>query len=171
MERRKGQGKKSHWHSYKKNRPVRRFMTFSDARGVFREVWGGYSPKVYDSDFMRIVSNQLEEFYEGATLIADNHFKKIADELSVVTIIAPSSERKPKGDDEGKAVEVPTHAETARNKKIRKLRARVEMLYARLNSVLGSLYPCWRDTPERLNNAVRFGIGVINWRLTHPKRT
>ena len=47
-------GRKSTAWSYKLNRPGRRFMFVQDLRRRVRKVFGGYSPKVYDGDFLEI---------------------------------------------------------------------------------------------------------------------
>jgi hypothetical protein len=36
--------------SYKLNTPGQRFQVVCDARGKVQQLWGGYSPKVYDGD-------------------------------------------------------------------------------------------------------------------------
>jgi hypothetical protein len=36
--------------SYKKNAPGRRFMALQDGKGRYRALWGGYSPKICDSE-------------------------------------------------------------------------------------------------------------------------
>src|SRR6185437_2624379 len=45
--------KKGAYWSYKNNRPAQRYMLFSDGRGRVRILWGGYSPKLYDSNALK----------------------------------------------------------------------------------------------------------------------
>ena len=66
--------KSSDW-SYKKNRPAQQYMCMSDALGYVIHFWGGYSPKVYDGQFLAITRNELNEDSCGATVIADTHFE------------------------------------------------------------------------------------------------
>src|SRR4051812_1720583 len=66
--------KSSDW-SYKENRPVQRYMCLSDELGHVICFWGGYSPKVYDGQFLTITQNELNEDLHGATVIADTHFE------------------------------------------------------------------------------------------------
>jgi hypothetical protein len=61
--------------SYKANLPAQRFMALSDAHGCFHMLWGGYSPKVYDGEFLKMQRQFIEEELAGATVLADNHFK------------------------------------------------------------------------------------------------
>jgi hypothetical protein len=38
-------------------------------------MWGGYSPKVYDGEFLKMQCQFIEEELAGATVLTDNHFK------------------------------------------------------------------------------------------------
>ena len=44
----------SHDWSYKCNSPGHRYAFLSDADGQIRKLWGGYSPKVYDGNFLEL---------------------------------------------------------------------------------------------------------------------
>ncbi|ELR24171.1 uncharacterized protein ACA1_376440 [Acanthamoeba castellanii str. Neff] len=40
--------------SYKLNSPGQHFMVLLNAHGQFQALWGGYSPKIFDGDFLKI---------------------------------------------------------------------------------------------------------------------
>jgi len=42
--------------SYKENGPARRFMMVTDGRGSVKRIWGPYSPKTYDGDFLKAIN-------------------------------------------------------------------------------------------------------------------
>lgn len=62
--------------SFKEISPAQRYMAVVDAKGRPVKIWGGYSPKVYDGDFLKINQDFIEEKFNGATIIADYHFEK-----------------------------------------------------------------------------------------------
>jgi hypothetical protein len=67
--------KKSDW-SYKLNRPGCWFMFLHNGRGKVCRLWVGYSPKLFDSDFLDLNKRWIERKLDGAGIIADNHFEK-----------------------------------------------------------------------------------------------
>jgi len=78
------------WWSGKEGCPARRYMVMADGFGLVRQAWGGYSPKVYDAHFLRIVKPWLEENCRGISIIGDTHFFSAADVISDPQIIAPA---------------------------------------------------------------------------------
>jgi Transposase DDE domain len=67
--------KASSW-SYKLNAPEQRFQLLSDATGYIRGLWGGYSPKIYDGDWVQLMKYDLAQEYPGSHIIADTHYEK-----------------------------------------------------------------------------------------------
>jgi hypothetical protein len=60
--------------SYKLNSSSQHFMALQDAHGKIHALWGGYSPKVYNGDFLKSHKDWLDEYLAGATVITDTHF-------------------------------------------------------------------------------------------------
>jgi hypothetical protein len=60
--------------SYKLNLPGQRFMALLDACGWFCALWGGYSPKVYNSNFLKMQHEFIKTQLHGAVILGDNHF-------------------------------------------------------------------------------------------------
>ena len=69
-----GWSSKNDDYSYKTKSPARRYLFLTDARGVVRQVWGGYSPKIFDGNATEFLSPWIEANLGGATVVADQHF-------------------------------------------------------------------------------------------------
>jgi len=67
--------KKSKNWSFKLNAPGGRFMVLCDRSQKVRAVWGGFSCKVYDSDFLDLKSEWIQKYLKGGHILADNHFR------------------------------------------------------------------------------------------------
>ena len=66
--------KDSCW-SFKLNGPGQRYTVVIDAWGVVQKVWGGYSPKTYDGDWVRLCANDLLTNFKGAHIIGDVYYE------------------------------------------------------------------------------------------------
>ena len=66
--------KDSCW-SFKLNRPARCYTVVIDARGVVQKVWGGYSPKMYDGDWIKLCADDLCSNFDGAHILGDVHYE------------------------------------------------------------------------------------------------
>jgi hypothetical protein len=49
-------------------------MVLADGKGVIRKLWGGYSPKIHDGNWLEIHKEWFEENLVGGVVVADNHF-------------------------------------------------------------------------------------------------
>ena len=67
--------KSSDW-SYKLNRPALRYMIIRDGAGNICRVWGGYTPKLYDGDFLEVHKDEIEHDFTYGVILADNHFSR-----------------------------------------------------------------------------------------------
>src|SRR5579883_2082400 len=68
--------RKSAWWSYKLNAPGRRFTFLIDCRRRILKIWGGYSPKVHDGEFITVQQEFFEEKLNGAAILGDQHYSK-----------------------------------------------------------------------------------------------
>ena len=165
--------KKGPMFSYKENHPAQRYMMLSDGKTRIRRLWGGFSPKVYDSDSTLQILPPLAERLKGVDLIADNHFLSTAKALAGrICIHAPTAERdrsETEFDEEtirtGVGLSFPTREESQRNASIRHLRSPVERPFGKLKTLFKCFKPYWPGNPERQNKAVYFACGVHNWRI------
>jgi hypothetical protein len=61
--------------SYKlKLSPSQCFMALLNVCGQFHVLWGGYLPKIFNGDFLKIQQEFIETKLKGAVVLADNHF-------------------------------------------------------------------------------------------------
>jgi hypothetical protein len=51
--------------SYKANGPAQRYQVVSSAAGRIQKIWGGYSPKVFDGNWLNINKQQLVELFKN----------------------------------------------------------------------------------------------------------
>jgi hypothetical protein len=162
--KRKGRGKKSIYWSGKEGAPGWRFMTLSDGRNVIRQIWGGYSPKVYDGHFIDVIKGQLNDTIPGTGILADSHFHLARAAIPKVTIFAPKPEQTAINPETQEEYSKLTKEEQKRNGEIRAKRARVEQLYSSIKSQMGSLKLPWTEDLKQLDNVVYFSAGVHNWK-------
>lgn len=134
--------------SYKLNAPGVRFMILRDASGRIRKVWGGYSPKVFDGDFLKINRDWLEENLMGATVLADQHFEWGRKHIDSVTFITPHKTPARRANMEGTGQL--TAQQKHDNETLHAARATVELAIGRLVGTFEALQHHWRESDEQL---------------------
>ena len=72
----KFKSRKGDYWSGKLSRPAWRYMALRDGNMKIRYVWGGYSPKTYDAEFMRNHKKWFKDNLSGVAILADTHFFK-----------------------------------------------------------------------------------------------
>lgn len=159
----KGWSKKNPDWSYKENSPGRRYMIIRDGKGRIRKIWGGYSPKIHDGNFLELWREWIEENLAGAGVIADEHFgwgKQHLKEVKYYTPIRrpPSKKRTYDGEDIAKL----TKNEEAYNEAIHSARARVENPFAQLKKKWVALGSPWAEEDEQLDHLIRVAIAIYN---------
>lgn len=163
-ERYRGMSRKSTDWSFKLNRPGRRFMFLRDGKGRIRKLWGGYSPKLYDGDFLDLHRRPLESELNGAKIIADTHFavgKKMFENVTFVTPWPEPGTRKRKRDGEG--LEKLSKEKRRDNKIIRAARSRVEDSFGIIKTTFRALNKPWAEEVEQLDNLVLLAVGCYNF--------
>jgi hypothetical protein len=149
--------------SHKKNGPGRRYMAIQDAHGRFRALWGEYSPKVWDGEWLCLYRAWIESSLAGATMIGDQHFEggKTFNNVNFITPIKrPTGKRK-----SGQAVAVLTKAEEHLNHAIHTTRARVELGFGRAEAPFQALQGLWKEDDEQLTALVWLAVSIANTRL------
>lgn len=53
--------------SFKKNSPAQHFMVLQDANCKIQAVWGGYTPKLHDGEFLKLQQDWIKEHLTGAS--------------------------------------------------------------------------------------------------------
>lgn len=130
-------------------------MVAMNGNGIIQAVWGPYSPKTHDSDFIQFHQTELSDTFAGLTLVGDAHFSwgRTAGSIPDVRVLAPYSDagRKQKRVSlEGQQQE--SHLSAAQqhyNQLVCEVRARVESPFGlakvRFN---GLLYPFGEDDDQ-----------------------
>ena len=155
--------------SYKCNSPGQRYMAISDAKGKIRYLNGGYSPKVYDGDWLKINKNWVATKLHGARIIADNHFevgRNLSPEAVTFLVnyhetVGPQLNAAGGVGQSGPRVHL-TKDQVRFNKIHETARARVESPFARLKNKFVALHKPWSESPLQQDYLVNIGCAVIN---------
>jgi hypothetical protein len=67
--------KKDAGYSFKLDAPGQRYQLLVNAHGLAVGLWGGYSPKVYDGDWIKVMREFIGQNFKGAHIIADTHYE------------------------------------------------------------------------------------------------
>lgn len=156
--------RKSESWSYKENSPAQRFSLVHDLDGKVRYIWGGYSPKTYDSDFVMIQKDFFDIKFRNATIVADCHYAKAAKELQsckiITPFVTPSNSGKTKST--GKGIQKLTKKQVSYNKAVRCVRAKVEMPYGVMKNKFAALAKPFYEKPKYQNYLVLLAAAVYN---------
>jgi hypothetical protein len=169
IKRFKGYTKKHPSHSFKLNKPGRRYMTLMDGKGIVRKVWGGYSPKLYDGDFLESHKYEIEETFKGA-VIADNHVskgKKLFKKVKFYTNFAEKKSEEREGYNEDFSTSEEVKVKKKFNADHQKVRARVETPYGYLKKKFDSFVEPWESSEQQLDYLVKTALAFRTHKLTH----
>ena len=173
--------KDSRW-SFKLNGPAQRYTIIIDARGVVQKVWGGYSPKMYDGDWIKLCADDLCSNFDGAHILGDIYYelgnrvmKGIQAENNVKFYVPFAEPRRRKckrsltEEDPSLGVSKLSKAQLSWNLKISKLRARVESPFGLVKDrweLLGSVF---YEDDEQQDRLVQIVFATHNWLIRHPR--
>ncbi|KAL0479219.1 hypothetical protein AKO1_009235 [Acrasis kona] len=158
--------KKSSGWSYKANSPAQRYMTLVDGRSRIVKLWGGYSPKIYDGDFLKL----KKEFFEdtlgrGANILGDNHFmagtkfRKCKFYCNIKNKTAKDTENK------GKRLSMLTKDQKKFNGQHRTARAAVENPFGAMQTRFTMLKEPFQESESQQDALVTFACGHHNFLL------
>jgi hypothetical protein len=167
--------KDANW-SFKCNGPGQRFQILIDAKGRVQKVWGGYSPKLYDGDWIKIAGEVLIDHCDGAHIIADTHYetanrtlKLLRTEPNVVfytPIAKPRGKKRKRSEsdltDPSLGVAVLTKEQEAWNARIAHVRSRVESPFGLIKNKWKSLGGVFFEGEEQQNYLVYIAFAVHN---------
>ena len=172
---------KDHRWSYKVNGPGQRYTVVMDARGIIQKIWGGYSPKLYDGDWLKLCAGDLLSNFRGAHIIGDVHYElgngimKGIEPSPSVKFYVPFSEPRGRKQKRTPTVEDPslgfsklTKTQLSWNLKISKLRAQVESPFGRVKSKWEALGGVFYEDEDQQDLLVQIAFGVENWIIRHP---
>jgi len=155
--------------SYKANGPGSRFMLLSDGKGSIKQIWGPYSPKTYDGDFLKLRKNELSGLMKGCTAVADCHFAwarprgTIKDVRFLVPYSKPGKKRKLPDDQQDQDLDP---LQQNYNQLVRNVRARVESPFGLMKRRFTALEGPFGEDETQLKYLVHFAAVVENKRAS-----
>jgi len=159
-------GRKSIYWSGKLNRPAWRYQILRDGCGKICKLWGGYSPKVYDSDFVKIEKQWLERHLRGTAILADTHYFKGREYISNPEILATPPDNASADLLKLRGFSTTTKEARVRSKAIKNNRGVVEQCFAAMKNTFiplaGGPYTSWRESGLELDFVVEWACGVYN---------
>jgi hypothetical protein len=144
--------------SYKLNRPGRRYMLVRDGAGKIVYINGGYSPKLYDSEFLDAHKSDWEQQFSGSTIVADEHFRRGGEEFKEVTWVTPYKEAP-----ENRRGAL-TKKERDWNKAITKVRARLECPFGEVKQKWSALSQPWAEDETQLDHLVKLSFAFYTFK-------
>ena len=140
--------KKSGDWSYKENSPGRRFMLISDGFGRVRKLWGPYSPKIQDGDFIKRKRKWFERKLVGGVVVGDNHFSP-GRNFKKVTFHVPYSKTQKEWKDKKDY-----------SSDVRNVRHRVESAFGTIKLLFQSLSEPFSESEIELDYLVNYACGI-----------
>lgn len=145
-----------------------RYMMISDAKGIVRKVWSGYTPKLYDGHFLQANKDYIEEHFYDAHIVADAHFSlgKTTFRHPIFytnyTITKSKKRDRDQDSDEDDPVATLVKKKEEFNKSHSKVRARVEQPFALIGNRFKSLHNVWMEDLDQLNYLIFYSVAVHN---------
>jgi hypothetical protein len=157
--------------SYKLNAPGRRFTLLIDCKRRILKAWGGYSPKVYDGDFITTHRDFFEDQLTGAAILGDQHYS-MGKTFGNVKFYVPwkKPNKKKVGKEDSSGLETLSKEKQRWNDIVRKARARVELPFSDLKMTWKSLAQPWNENVKYLDMVIWIAIGVHNRTLEISNR-
>jgi len=153
---------------YKENGPARRFMMVTDGRGSVKRIWGPYSPKTYDGDFLKCHQQDLSTALNKCNVVADCHFAWARPEGTInnvrFLVPYPKSNKKRKRQENNEDQDLDPLQKNY-NKIVRSVRARVESPFGLMKQRFKALNgPFWEDEVQ-MKKLVYFAAVIENNRV------
>jgi hypothetical protein len=159
--------KKDPYWSFKKNSMGRRYQAIFDAAGRVRGLWGGYSPKIIDNQWVEMNKHTLKEKFDGSTIIADGHYYASRKKVDGITFVVPTPKTVKKQTNNADDSTKLTKEQQTLNKQIRNLRARVELPFGIIHNKFKALSKTFRDNADQLDYLVFYAFGIYNRQLNN----
>eukprot|EP01117_Protostelium_nocturnum_P002425 TRINITY_DN1310_c0_g1_i3.p1 TRINITY_DN1310_c0_g1~~TRINITY_DN1310_c0_g1_i3.p1 ORF type:complete len:304 (-),score=60.68 TRINITY_DN1310_c0_g1_i3:62-973(-) len=147
------QSKKADNWSHKLNAPGQRYMVLQDRSGYIRKVWGGYSPKVPDYDFLKVEAQWFRDNCAGERILGDCHFGWGEKNIKECKFTVPKENPKNKKGTPENLKRKLTKKDEKRNGEIRNLRARVEHPFGKLVQGWECFNKPWAEDEAEMNYA------------------
>jgi hypothetical protein len=162
--------KKSRDWSSKENSPAQRYMSIVDGRGRTVKLWGGYSPKLYDGDFLKMKRKFFErKLGEGAVILGDNHFSEGLNFKKCKFYVNPKDKKQRDPEEKGKRLSTLTKEQKSVRKAIAQARAAVESPFGVIKNRFKILGQPFMESNNQQDALVTFALGHHNYVLRKRK--
>jgi hypothetical protein len=162
-EKKAGESRKGPQWSWKLNKPGRRFMTICDGKRRIRKIWGGYSPKIHDGNWLEIFKDWFEKNLVGAGILGDDHFSWGRKKIKGVKFFTPFRKPpRPRNPRPGQGRTKLTKAQKTFNSHLTALRARVESPYGSFKTMFAALGKPFAENEQQHDYLVLIAAGVHN---------
>jgi len=152
---------KSSWWSYKLNSPGLRYNALTNAKGQVNCLFGPYSPKIYDGDFLLMHQDFFESQLSNFVLIGDNHYKYGRENFSNVKIHAPYTNKRKRSEDvEGETLL--TNSQQKYNRELAQVRSRVELVFASIKNKFYSLNSPFKLSLQQHKYLMKYAVAIHN---------
>lgn len=159
-------GPQTEYWSGKSNCNAQRFMVITDFQGRIQEVFGGYSPKVYDAHFVQIMKSHFVKNYSKAIFLADNHFSSVNDYFEYPKFYCPTRETNTNSDsvdpETQEGLNTLTKKQQMKNNAIRVARGKVERPFAVTKTKFQALEEKWKEELPQLTYLFFVACAVHN---------
>lgn len=153
--------KNENW-SYKLKSLGRRFQFLMDADQRVRAVWGGYSPKLSDSQWVISHKEELSEILSGSIIVGDCGYYSSKDSVRGVSFETPVPSTVKSKENTTRNYTHITEKQNTKNKQIRNIRARVENPFAQFKNHFKTLDGTFLEDPKLLDSLVIFAVAIYN---------
>jgi len=157
--------KDSDW-SFKLKGKGRRYMFVRNARGKILKIWGGYSPKLFDGNFIELLHNDIDKEFAGAHFIGDSHFEYGNQFLTNVKIWTNANKNDPEDSEGAAPISKTKKSDAIYLRQHRRLRARVENGFGIMSQLFASLAIPWSEDVKQLDYLVHIAAAILNIKLS-----
>lgn len=140
-------------------------MALFDALTLVIKVWGGYSPKYYDGNFLVDFADELfTSTLTNVGIIADSHFAICNGQWQGVRFFTPNVLPEENVDrNTGENAAVLSQKKRQYNDEHKRLRARVESPFGIIKKKFGLLKMPWRESKKQQTALVYAALGIHNY--------
>jgi len=147
--------------SYKANSPAKWFMALSDACSQFCALWGRYSPKIYDGNFLKMQQDFIDLNLSGAVVLANNHFEWGKSKFHRVKFVMTLAWRNG-WKDTGEGCEALTKEGKTYNRELSSACVRAENGFRCMTTIFAVLRQPWHEDEGQQNALVWMAVGICN---------
>jgi hypothetical protein len=143
---------------------AQRYTGLTDLDGFVNKLWGGYSPKVYDADFVKIEQDFFGNNLDGMGVFVDNHYSKCKEYVKNVDWFYHYTKKELEEDNvDAEGIGALSKKKETYNKKLSRVRGRVESPWGIMEKKFECLKSPWQEDKLAQDDIVYLAVGVMNY--------